>query len=112
MTIPPYTTHELHGYDRLARLMGRDGEVSIFRRFGALSAERLLHRQAELQVLEADLRRQQEEDRNSTHPDRQKYHRNWRGVQRSGDEGVREGNDPTQLDILNEIDEKLAKFRM
>ena len=110
MTIPP--SNKAFGYDRLGRLMGKYGEMSILRRFGALSAERLLHLQAELQALEDELREQQEMDRNSTHPDRQKYHRSWYRMQRSGDEDVLEGNDSRQLEIFQEIDEKLEKYCM
>ncbi|CAM1510532.1 Fc.00g008670.m01.CDS01 [Cosmosporella sp. VM-42] len=107
MTIPPPNEY---GYDRLGRLMGRYGEMSIFRRFGALSAEKLLHLQGELQGLEIELLEQQEEDRTSCHPDRRKYHRSWTHAQASGDSDAPEGNDSRQLELLKEIDEKLTRY--
>lgn len=44
------------GYDRLGLMMGMLPEMTAFRRFGALSAEDLLYRQAELMELERSLR--------------------------------------------------------
>lgn len=102
---------EASGYDRLGWLMGKYGDMSIFRRFGALSAETLLHKQAELQELEVKLREQQENDRASGHPDRQKYHRSWWLVHHSADSEAIEGNDPRQLELLTEIDAKVKKYR-
>ena len=113
MTIPSAAENEAFGYDRLGRLMGRYGEMSMFRRFGALSAENLLHLQSELQGLEQDLLAQQDRDRNSSHPDRRKYHRSLAQVQLSGDiDKIENGNDPRQLQLLREIDEKLTRYRM
>lgn len=103
---------EARGYDRLGQVMGTRGDMSIFRRFGALSAETLLRKQAELQVLEKDLRQQQENDRRSGHPDRRVYHRSWWRLHVSGDPQEREGNDPRQLEILTEIEDKLTQYRM
>ena len=45
------------GYPKLASLIGRTGEVAIFKRFSALNAENLLFMQAELSYLENELRK-------------------------------------------------------
>lgn len=45
------------GYPKLASLIGRTGEVAIFKRFSALNAENLLFMQAELLYLENELRK-------------------------------------------------------
>ncbi|KAL8808573.1 MAG: hypothetical protein Q9200_004236 [Gallowayella weberi] len=57
-------------YTRLASMMARHGEVAIFRRFDALNLKRLLYMQAELVHLEVELRKIEEEDKNSTDPAR------------------------------------------
>lgn len=110
MTKPPPVADGAYGYDRLGRVMGRYGEMSIFRRFGALSAERLLHLQAELQALEIELREQQDEDRRSPHPHRSMYHRSWARLEASGDPDAPEGSNSQQLSILREIGEKLKRY--
>ncbi|KAL8813738.1 MAG: hypothetical protein Q9223_006968 [Gallowayella weberi] len=51
-------------------MMARHGEVAIFRRFDALNLKRLLYMQAELVHLEVELRKIEEEDKNSTDPAR------------------------------------------
>ena len=43
---------EVEGYDRLAKMMADVPDAAIFRRFAHLSAESLLHQQAELEDLE------------------------------------------------------------
>ncbi|MCJ1351511.1 MAG: hypothetical protein MMC33_001495 [Icmadophila ericetorum] len=45
------------GYPKLATLIGRTGEVAIFKRFSALNAENLLFMQAELLYLENELKK-------------------------------------------------------
>ncbi|KAK4150397.1 hypothetical protein C8A00DRAFT_46194 [Chaetomidium leptoderma] len=58
--------------------------MTAFRRFGALAAEDLLYRQAELVELERSLREYQQEDKESGHGDRERYAFNWDKLQRSG----------------------------
>ncbi|KAK0737376.1 hypothetical protein B0T21DRAFT_410829 [Apiosordaria backusii] len=99
------------GYDRLARMMGSLPEMAMFRRFGVLSAEDLLYRQAELQELEAALRRFQKEDKQSGHQDREDYALDWDALQRSGADDAAEGNDSAQWDTILEIREKLKDYQ-
>lgn len=99
------------GYDRLGQLMGDLPELTAFRRFGALSAEDLLYRQAELVELETSLREYQKADKESGHEDRERYGFNWDKIQHSGDDDARDGNDSSQLDTILEIREKLEKYR-
>ncbi|KAK0627629.1 hypothetical protein B0T14DRAFT_563413 [Immersiella caudata] len=98
------------GYDGLGQLMGEIPETAIFRRFGALSAEDLLYQQAELVELEEALREYQGEDKSSSHRDRQRYRLNWEKLKASGDCGVLEGNDSSQLRTVLEIREKLKNY--
>ncbi|AEO69895.1 uncharacterized protein THITE_2056878 [Thermothielavioides terrestris NRRL 8126] len=99
------------GYDRLGRMMGMLPEMTAFRRFGALSAEDLLYRQAELVELERSLREYQQDDKGSGHPDREHYARNWDKLQRSGDSDVDEGNDGLQWETILEIRQKLKEYQ-
>ncbi|SPQ17690.1 7b5b95ba-d0a0-49c5-afdd-8d11b7609188 [Thermothielavioides terrestris] len=84
--------------------------MTAFRRFGALSAEDLLYRQAELVELERSLRAYQQDDKGSGHPDREHYARNWDKLQRSGDSDVDEGNDGLQWETILEIRHKLKEY--
>ncbi|KAK4442964.1 hypothetical protein QBC34DRAFT_311939 [Podospora aff. communis PSN243] len=90
--------------------MGDIPETAIFRRFGALSAEDLLYRQAELAELEEALREYQDEDKVSNHQDHQRYRLNWEKLKLSGDRDVTEGNDGSQLRTVLEIREKLRDY--
>jgi hypothetical protein len=101
----------VEGYDRLGRLMGELPETAIFRRFGALSAEDLLYRQAELVELENTLREYQKEDKQSGHEDRQRYGFNWDILQYSANPEAKEGNDSGQWNTILEIREKLEAYR-
>ncbi|KAK3385713.1 hypothetical protein B0H63DRAFT_473466 [Podospora didyma] len=101
----------VEGYDRLGRLMGELPDTAIFRRFGALGAEDLLYRQAELCELERRLREDQREDKESRHEDRVRYARDWGRLQSSVDEDAPEGNDGSQLETILEIREKLKDYQ-
>ena|SRR5271170_4961379 len=46
---------ETYGYDKFADLMGQYPEYAICRKFGSLSAKKLLYQQAELSRLEREL---------------------------------------------------------
>jgi hypothetical protein len=99
------------GYDRLGLMMGMVPEMAILRRFGALSAEDLLFRQAELVELERSLREYQKEDKESSHEDRERYGFNWDTLRRSADEDAAPGNDGSQWETILEIREKLKDYR-
>lgn len=99
------------GYDRLGLLMGMIPQMAAFRRFGALSAEDLLYRQAELVELERSLREYQKEDRLSGQEDRERYAFNWDTLRRSADDDAAVGNDGSQWETILEIREKLKEYR-
>ncbi|KAG7293531.1 hypothetical protein NEMBOFW57_003583 [Staphylotrichum longicolle] len=84
--------------------------MTAFRRFGALAAEDLLYRQAELVELERSLREYQQEDKESGHRDRERYAFNWDKLQRSGHNDAAEGNDDIQWQTILEIREKLKSY--
>ncbi|KAK4040930.1 hypothetical protein C8A01DRAFT_15236 [Parachaetomium inaequale] len=84
--------------------------MAAFRRFGALSAEDLLYRQAELVELERNLREYQEEDKKSGHEDRERYGFNWDTLRRSADDDAADGNDGSQWETVLEIREKLKEY--
>jgi hypothetical protein len=104
------TSHRSEGYDRLGQLMGHLPEVSAFRRFGALSAEDLLYRQAELVQLETSLRMYQKDDKESDHQDRKRYALNWYKLQRSVSDDAPEGNYGIQWETMLVIREKLKDY--
>ncbi|KAH6842898.1 hypothetical protein B0I37DRAFT_356920 [Chaetomium sp. MPI-CAGE-AT-0009] len=85
--------HHAVGYDRLGLVMGMVPEATAFRRFGALSAEDLLYRQAELMELERRLREYQKLDKESGHEGRECYALDWDRLSRSVDDNAGEGND-------------------
>jgi hypothetical protein len=66
------------GYPKLAEHMGGASEISIFRRFEALNRQNLLYLQAELTVLERDLRSLEAESASCDSADpRSQYSRDW-----------------------------------
>lgn len=68
---------ELDGYAKLSSWMTTDHEVAIYRRFGALNAQNLLHYQAELLGLETELQEIASEDRRSQDSSKRLYADNW-----------------------------------
>lgn len=87
--------------------MGELPETTAFRRFGALSAEDLLYRQAELVELERSLREYQQEDKESGHKDRERYSFNWEKLRRGGNDDAADGSDGVQWETILKIREKL-----
>ena len=75
------------GYCHLATLMSRSPETAIFRGFKMLNAQNLLYLQAELTELELELKALRERDRSMTHPNCQRYHKNWYLLSRSKRDG-------------------------
>lgn len=93
----------VRGYPKLACQMELRPEVAIFRRFGALNAENLLYFQAELAMLERDLRDRQSED--SHYPDKAKYASSWYQLSNSKDR-----DEDSQLSLVYKIREKLRLY--
>lgn len=104
------------GYDRLARLMGDVPDHAIFRRFAHLSAESILHYQAELYELELELKRVQKEDREAgEHTDRRTYAFNSRNLRQSVDrdddsDNEDDGRDSRQWKIMGRIRDLLKEY--
>jgi len=91
------------GYNALAKFIARFPEHSIFRKFGALSAKRLLYMQAELSHLERELQLIEEYDQN----DHATFASSWIQMNEASDE-----NDASfQREKMLEISEKLDKYR-
>jgi hypothetical protein len=56
----------LEGYEDFSKYIASDAELSIYRRYGALGARNLLYLQGELQALEAQLQKLDDEDLEET----------------------------------------------
>ena len=95
------------GYPKLAGQIELRPETAIFRRFGALNAENLLYFQAELVLLEEELREQQLADSLSNHPRRSKYALSWYQLSTSEEDG-----DAQQLRLVFRIRETLRLYSM
>jgi hypothetical protein len=62
----PFEELKATGYPQLADLMGRHGEIAIFRKFGALNILNLMSLQAELLDLQEDLKNLYQDDQSNT----------------------------------------------
>lgn len=102
----------MKGYAKLGLLIGDFPEVSVLRRFSALSVQNLLYLQAELRILELDLRKFAEEDDTSPHPHRKVYSVDWFALKESCDDDTEEGNDGRQWETMLGIRSKLEEYRM
>lgn len=107
----PHVPGRPDGYGRLAGLMGIAPEMAIVRRFGDLSMLDILHRQAELHELAITFRSYQKEDKESGHPDRQRYDLDWDALQRSVDDAAPDGNDGAQWETALELRQKLKEYQ-
>jgi hypothetical protein len=65
------------GYPKLAAKMEIQPELAIYRRFGALNAQNLLYLQAELEMLENKLKKQQIQDDNDKQGNGTHYAKDW-----------------------------------
>lgn len=94
------------GYDKLARLVADYPDLTIYRRFGVLSAKILLFMQAELVHLERNLEIVANDDRKD--PARSSFETSWAALfgAPSG-----EGAD-LQSRKITEIQDKLSNYRM
>lgn len=89
----------------LAAQIEQRPEMAIFRRFGALNAENILYLQAELVLLEDELRKQQLDDCQSNVDPKTRYARNWYHLRNS-----RSNGDSKQLDLVHSIRETLWQY--
>ena len=95
----------VHGYPKLASLIGTDGSFAIFRRFDDLNAKNLLYLQAELADLEYRLR--ELEVANSTNPECEGLQTYVYELMRPTPEGPNE-----QWKLVLQIREKIYRYSM
>jgi len=93
------------GYPKLAAQMDLQPEISMFRRFGFLNSQNLLYYQAELTILEKQLRDRQGIDRLYTKGNKRQYGVNWYWLDQSADDG-----DTIQLDLVLKIRHTLKEY--
>lgn len=94
----------MDGYPRLARLMGSNPALAIFRRYGTLNAQNILYMQAELDQLERELQGIALEDRHSGHAEKERYSREWWRLARA------QGGDSLQWNKCLEVRAKLNEY--
>jgi hypothetical protein len=93
------------GYAKIAERTSHHPELAIFRRFAALNAQNLLHLQAEIHELEADLRAYAEEDAvQPNNSNRAKYSRSWHKLAHSHSE------DRRQYETITTIRARLKEY--
>lgn len=96
----------MEGYPQLSAVMAAHSDVAIFRTFGVLNAQNLLHLQAELVHLEKELQDIIKEDSQCQDPSRQQLHHSWHKLNQS----LEPGKDPIQWMKCLEIREKLREY--
>ena len=110
-------TRSKGGYSRLAKYMAKVPDSALFLRFTDLSAESLLHRQAQLYMLRVKLRRVQKEDKEAGRgTKRSTYAYNSRNLRESAESGEDSESDersedrPEQWMLMKEIRELLNEY--
>ncbi len=108
----------LEGYAELAEFIASDDDFLLFRRFGALGARNLLYLQAEVQVLEAQLKQLDEDDRIDTmnasniseKTKVERFARDWEFmIHNPRDENERQAK---KLNLINSIRKAMKDYRM
>jgi len=74
------------GYDELAMLFGKNDNLAMVRRFGPLNAKLLLYMQAELLLIEDQLKEQVREDL-ATNPEGMQFATYWKALNDAPDDG-------------------------
>jgi len=108
----------INGFPRVADKIASDADktTTIYRRFDRLSARNLIFLEAEIAELEAQLDRQDAEDRRAASQVVLECHSNWRKFERYADEKDANGNpvDPDQasrMKLALKIREKIKEYR-
>ena len=94
----------MDGYARLGDLMGTNGALAIFRRYGRLNIQNLLYLQAELNELEQELKEIAFEDGLPENRETQRYSKEWWRLARGC------GQDSLQWRKCLEIRAKLQEY--
>jgi hypothetical protein len=102
--VEAWTCHPI-GHPRLSERMGVRTETMIFRKFSALNSRMLLYMQADLAILEKELRDVERDDNKSPEGQRSKYATNYLWLSRSKKDG-----NGKQLDLISKIKEKLKEY--
>jgi hypothetical protein len=102
--VEAWTRHPI-GHPRLSERMGVRTETMIFRKFSALNSRMLLYMQADLAILEKELRDIERDDNKSPEGQRSKYATNYLWLSRSEQNG-----DGKQLKLISKIKEKLKDY--
>ncbi len=110
-------TRSKGGYSRLAKYMAKVPDSALFLRFADLSAETLLHHQAQLYMLRVKLRKVQKEDKEAGRGTRRStYAYNSRNLRESVESGEDSDNDesngdsPEQWMLMKEIRDLLNEY--
>ena len=77
----------MDGYAKIARLMAHHHEMATFRGFEAISFQNLLYLQAELVYLQDELQELVKADKESGHPIKSVYEKDWRQLRQSQADG-------------------------
>jgi hypothetical protein len=101
-----------HGYPKIARLMGENPDLAIFRSFRELNARNLLYYQAELVHLEDQLHHIEWDDSRSTDPMASRTSRDWFWMRASAETGEGGGQLETVLRIRSILKEYSKLPRM
>jgi hypothetical protein len=93
------------GYPMLAERIALKPQMGIYRRFDALNARHILYLQAELCILEKELRNKEREDRKKIEGGSSKYAADYqRMLETPGDE------DKCQLQLIKKMHKKLNQY--
>jgi hypothetical protein len=93
------------GYPRLAERIAYKPETGIYRRFDALNARRILYLQAQLCIIETDLRELEVDDNNGKGGKRSQYATDFQCML---EEPV--DTDRPQLELIEKMDKKLNQY--
>jgi hypothetical protein len=77
----------MDGYAKIARLMANHHEMATFRGFEAIGFQNLLYLQAELVYLQDELQELVKADKESGHPIKSVYEKDWRQLRQSQADG-------------------------
>lgn len=94
------------GYQKLAALMGSVPSLLIYRRFAKMNAKRILHKQAELAILEEELNAIVNEDRSSGDDIRETLDKCWASLKGSSEDMTMN----LHWEKMEQIDGKLKEY--
>lgn len=105
----PSLPDDKHGYHLLASLMACSPELAFFRRFATLNLKNILYLQAELVVLERELRDAARKDEQSGNEMRQYYSRAWAYLCHADESS---GGSPQQWEVFSRVRKTLQEYSL